>query len=533
MSERSFLHWPRGLRWLAALLAVALIVVALVMLRGAEADVEVERGWLGPTPVTVFRPTSELRAQYAGQWEMDGQGGLPVVLISHGFAGSQQLMASFAFTLARNGFLAVTFDYYGHGRNLDPLAGDVTEIEGATRLLLDQTEGVADWALRLPNAGERFALLGHSMASDIIVRYAGEDARVNATVAISMFSPAVTETAPKNLLIVVGDLEGFLKDEALRAVGLVSEKPQAGVTFGRFSDGSARRAVFAPAVEHVGVLYSETSLRESVDWLNLAFGREPAGLTGEAGVRGPAIVLLFAGMLLLAWPLSKLLPRVFDSARGLNPGWRELLPAALVPAMATPLLLVAFPADFLGVLVGGYLAVHFALYGLITAGFCVWFRRRRGQSVARPGRCRPAVALVAAALATLYAAGAFGFAMDRFVTSFAVTEPRQLLLALMLGGTLIYFLADEWLTRGRDVPWGAQLFTRLCFLLSLGLAVALSFEDLFFLLIIAVVIVPYFLVYGLIGGWVYRRTGDPLVSALPSAVAFGWALAVVFPQMSG
>ena len=136
-------------------------------------------------------------------------------------------------------------------------------------------------------------------------------------------------------------------------------------------------------------------------------------------------------------------------------------------------------------------------------------------------------------MTTLYAAGVFGLVLDRFVTSFAVTEPRLPLLAVMLGGTLLYFLADEWLIRGARVPRGAQLLSRVCFLLSLGLAVALSFEELFFLLIIAVVIVPYFLVYGLISGWVYRATGDPLVSAVPSAVAFGWALAVVFPQLSG
>jgi len=517
----------------AAVLAIMAITAALVLLWSAEAGVEIEREWLGPTPVTVHRPDSQLRAEFAGQWQTDRLGGLPVVLISHGFAGSQQLMEAFAYFLARNGFLAVAFDYYGHGRNLEPLAGDVTQVEGATRFLLDQTREVADWALSLPGAGQGFALLGHSMASDIVVRYAGEDPRVDATVAVSMFSPAVTATSPDNLLIVVGGLEGFLKDEALRAVGLVTENPEAGEPYGRFSDGSARQAVFAPGVEHVGVLYSETSLLETVDWLNRTFGRAPVALVGEAGSRGPAILLLFAGLVLLAWPLSKLLPRVVEPVLGLNPRWRELLPAALVPAVATPLLLAAFPADFLGVLVGGYLAVHFALYGLITAAFCIRIRLRRESSTRSSGHRRAALVFVAAGFATLYAAGAIGLAMDLYVTSFAVTAPRLPLLALMLGGTLIYFLADEWLTRGPSVPRGAHLLTRVCFLLSLGLAVALSFEGLFFLLIIAVVIIPYFVVYGLIGGWVYRRTGDPLVSALTSAVAFGWALAVVFPQMSG
>jgi len=244
--------------------------------------------------------------------------------------------------------------------------------------------------------------------------------------------------------------------------------------------------------------------------------------------------LLFIGLLLLAWPLSRLLPKTVEPARGLNPGWRELLPAALLPAVLTPLLLVAFPPDFLGVLVGGYLAVHFALYGLITAAACFWIRHRRGETSAPfLGRRRPGPALVAAAAASLFAAGAIAVAMDQFVTSFAVTAPRLPLLLMMLGGTLVYFLADEWLTRGPEVPRGAQLLTRVCFLFSLGLAVALSFQELFFLLIIAVVIIPYFLIYGLFGRWVYKATGDPLVSALPSAAAFGWTLAVVFPQLAG
>jgi len=523
----------RILLGVAAALALVSIAFALVRLGQGEVGVATERSWLGPTPVTVYRPSAELRAASAEARGLDPGEGLPVVLISHGFAGSQQLMETYAYALARNGYLAVSFDYYGHGRNLIPLAGDVMDVAGATQNLLDQTAAVAGFARSLPDAGDGFAILGHSMASDVIVRYAGSGAPVDATVAISLFSPAVTEDSPENFLVIVGDLEGRLKSEALRVVGLVAENPEPGVTYGEFDDGTARRAVFAPGVEHVGVLYSPTSLQETVAWLDRSFGRVPSPYDDANDGRGIAIVLLFAGLLLLAWPLARLLPRVVEPARGLNPRWRELLPAAFVPAFATPLLLFAFPADFLGVLVGGYLAVHFGLYGVITAGFCLWLRQRRATPVVATGSRKVGALVLAAIAATLYAAGAFGLAMDRFVTSFAVTEPRVPLLALMLGGTLAYFIADEWLTRGPDVPRGAHLLTRCCFLLSLGLAVALSFEDLFFLLIIAVVIIPYFLIYGLIGGWVYRKTGDPLVSALPSAVAFGWTLAVVFPQMSG
>jgi hypothetical protein len=525
-------------RVLAAVVALGLIALALHQLADANADVEVQVTWLGPTPVRVYTPRHVGRP-------------LATVVISHGFAGSQQLMQPFAFTLARNGYRAVTFDYLGHGRNGESLAGDVTKVEGSTRLLLEQTREVVDYALALPGADGSLAVLGHSMASDVVVRYAGDDPRVDATIAVSLFSPAVTSTEPRNFLVIVGDLEGFLKEEALRVLGLVAQSPRPHLTYGSFADGSARRAAFAPGVEHVAVLYSPTSMRETVAWLDQVYPDThdyAAGMEREGEPylddRGGAIVMLLFGIGLLGWPLAQLLPTLSDPPAGASLGWRLILPVALVPAVGTPLLLWWFPADFLSVLVGGYLAVHFGVYGLLTIAALWWVRRRErradagmARAVIAPGYVRPGARqlamVLATAAATAYAAGVMGLAMDAFVTSFALTPARLPLVFVMLAGTLSYFLADEWVTRGASTPRGVHAFTRVCFLLSLGLAVALSFEDLFFLLIIAVVVLLYFLAYGLFSGWIYRATGHPVVGAVANAVAFAWALAVVFPMLSG
>ena len=501
----------------AALVSIAMIAFALFRLTQAEAGVAVDKTWLGPTPVTVFRAA-----------DAPADSTMPVVVIAHGFAGSQQLMQSFALTLARNGYLAVTFDYYGHGRNLEPLRGDITEVEGATEMLLEQTGIVAEYALSLPRAGDDLAMLGHSMASDIVVRYAQRDERVDATVAVSMFSPAVTAASPDNLLIIVGGLEGFLKDEALRVLGMVTDFPEEEVTAGSFDDGSARRVVFADGVEHVGVLYSRESMAATVEWLNNVYARESSGYTASRGI---PIALLIAGAWLLAWPLSTRLPVVSRPALGASADWRRLLPAAAIPAVVTPLSLWWFPADFLGVLVGGYLAIHFLVYGLVTAGCLLWIRRADGAAV-RADTNFPKL-VVASVLSTAYVAGVIALILDTYVTSFAITAPRLPLVFLMLAGTLSYFLADEWLTRGADTARAGHLFTRVCFLVSLGIAVALSFEDLFFLLIIAAVIVLYFLVYGFFSKWIYRATGHPAVGAIANATAFAWALAAVFTMLSG
>lgn len=499
------------------LLALLLIGGALLELRQSNSGVDVTHARLGPTPVTLFRAT-----------DAAADGPQPVVVIAHGFAGSQQLMQPFAVSFARNGYLAVTFDYYGHGRNLDPLAGDVTEVEGATSFLLDQTRAVTDFALSLQGASDDVIVLGHSMASDIVVRYAQLDDRVDATIAVSMFSPAVTANEPENLLVIVGGLEGFLRAEALRVLELVTDDPQEAVTVGSFADGSARRVAFADGVEHVGVLYSQESMQEAVAWADQLYGR--AG-SGYADSRGLALVALIAGVGLLAWPLSRFLPRVSDPPQGAGLSWRQLLPAALLPAIATPLLLWWFPADFMGVLVGGYLAIHFLLYGILSAA-CLWWLKppKSLLPVSRTQRFR---LLLASILASAYVAGVIALVLDTYVTSFAITMPRLPLVFLMLAGTLSYFVSDEWLNRGAETARAGHLFSRFCFLLSLAIAVALSFEDLFFLLIIAAVIVIYFLVYGLFSRWIYRATGHPLVGAIANAVAYAWALAAVFPMLSG
>lgn len=498
-----------------ALLAVAAIVLALWQLHVAARGIDVTRTHVDGTPVTVFRATDAEPA--------------PVVVIAHGFAGSQQLMQSFALAFARHGYVAVSFDFAGHGRNPTALAGSITEVDGATRHLVAETANVAAYARALGDG--RLAVLGHSMASDIVVRYAQRTPDVAATIAVSMFSPAVTKHSPRNLLVIVGDWEGMLKTEALRAVGLASapDAAVAGTTYGNPAAGTGRRAVWSPRVEHVGVLYSQASLVAALDWLDQTFGRvrqSPA----EPPARGLWILMLIAGVVALAHPLARLLPVVAELPRGAALSWRTLRPLLLWPMLLTPLLLRVLPTHFLPVLVADYLAVHFALYGVLTAAGLWWHGRRRA------GLSPPisVSALAVAALAILaYAALAICWLVDTYVTSF-VPGPGRGLLVLATGvGTFSYFLADEWLTRGPGAARGAYAASKLAFLASLGIAVALDFERLFFLLIIVPVILLFFIVHGLFSAWAYRRTGHPWAAGLANAVVFAWAIGVTFPLLAG
>ena len=496
------------------LLAIAAIAIGLFQLQQGSDALGIVKTTVAETPVTIFRPQSAKPS--------------PIVVIAHGFAGSQQLMQPFAETLARNGYITVTFDFLGHGRNPAPMRGDITEGKAITAALLQELGAVAAWARKLPGSDGRIAVLGHSMASDIVVRFAQANPNVEATVAVSVFSPVVTATSPRNLLVIVGALEpAMLSDEGLRIVNLTAGGTAvAGETYGHFSDGTARKLALARGVEHIGVLYSHDSMTEALRWINAAFGKQTEVFIDS---RGPWLALVFLGIVALAWPLSSLLPTASDTPTQISLGWKPLLIAAFMPALLTPLILWKMPTDFLPILLGDYLTLHFLLYGGLTTMALLFLSKDRSPDAAAPVSWK-GIAIATAAVAA-YNIVAFGLPIDTYVFSFLPISERLPLIAAIACGTLPYFIADEWLTRGPDARRGAYALTKFCFLLSLAIAVALNPMKLFFLAIIVPAILLLFLAYGLISRWSYAATRHPLPGALANATVFAWGIAVTFPMI--
>lgn len=510
---RHLLTFGVGARLLVAVLAVAMIVFGLTGLSRSSHGVAKTVMDVEGTPATLFSPVGAERTR------------LPVLVIAHGFAGSQPLMRGFAETAARNGMLAITFDFLGHGLNPAPLTGSITAIDGATMALVRQTEAVVRKARDFGDG--RVALLGHSMASDIVIRVANRLADITATVAISAFSQAVTPASPRNLLLVAGSLEGFLTEEALAIVGQVAApaSPQAGVTYGSLTNGTARRFATAPHVEHVGVLFSATTLDETQRWLSGALGfavRDP-----DVVPIGGAVVALLTGLILAAWPLIALVPVVSTSAAGAGLPWARLWIAIGVPALVTPLALRVLPTGFLPVLVADYLICHFALQGVLSIVILTALGR---PPTLPPGpmRARFPVALVLAVLLTVLP---LLIALDATVASLWPVWARLPLFLTLFAASLVFWLAVEWTVRGPGTGRGASVAIKVAFLLSLSLAVALDFERLFFLAIIVPVIVPFLMVFGLIARWLHARTGHPAIGATANAVAFALAIGATFPML--
>jgi pimeloyl-ACP methyl ester carboxylesterase len=472
-------------------------------------NLEQARSGLTITPLSVGSTPASV-------YQLKNTGKAPAIVIAHGFAGSRQLMEAYALMLAQAGYIIVSFDFEGHGRNPTPMTGDITQVSGTTQILKREVRRVVDAALALPSVDGRVALLGHSMASDIIVREAVEDTRVSATVTISMFSEAVTKSEPRNLLMISGEWESFLRANALQKAQLTEPAAKEGETVSDPSTSSRRRTFVAPHVEHVSVLYSSQALRDARDWLDEVFGRKSQS---PLAATGGWIVSLLAGILLLAWPLASLLPRMERPATSLP--LRTFLLATLLPAALTPLLLTFVDTRFLPILVADYLAAHLFVFGIISLGVLTW-----------NGVTLKPIAWASAAALTAYGLLIFGFAMDRYVASFMPNAARAQVIAMIAIGSLPSMIADALATDGGRAPYWRVFLGRGVFLASLGVAVLLDFERLFFLLIIIPVIILFFVVFGMMGGWVARRSMSPVAAGIGLGLILAWSLGVSFPMFS-
>ncbi len=476
---------PLDLLWLLA--ALVAISSALLRLEAAARGVVRE-----PIRVDGVIPAELLRAEGAPKG--------PVVVVAHGFSGSTVLMRSLALELAKNGLGVLVFDFPGHGRHPVPLDGDLFALEGASARLVAATRAVLAEARRRGDG--RVALLGHSMAGDVIVRTAALEPDVAAVVAISLFSPAVTAEHPRNLLVIAGAWEARLAAEALRVAGLASapRPPAHEVTYGRFEDGTARRAVVVPMVEHVGVLFASTTLLETRRWLDAAFGR-PERSDANPVERGPWVLLLVLACVLLARPLLLFLPALGPPLGPVRAGWRTLALPFTAATLAPPIALRLLPLDLLPLALVDHLAAHLSLFGLLLAGLG---RTAQGPHtrVARPA---PAVLLFVSLAAALLVTVPVALAVDAEVTALPWTDPRVGLRLLLFAGAFLFFFGLERAARAR---FGAPV-ALLAFLLSVAGSIALD-RRLLFLGALAIVIVPVLATALLPARWARRALGHPL-----------------------
>ena len=174
--------------------------------------------------------------------------------------------------------------------------------------------------------------------------------------------------------------------------------------------------------------------------------------------------------------------------------------------------------QLLPVLVADYLALHLAIYGVVQIFVLRWF----GCRFSPP-------ALPAVAVLLIWGLVVFGLALNRYGANFWPIWERVPILVALAVGAVPFMFADAHAAFG--APLLHRVVLRIGFLASLVAAVALDFDGLFFLIMIAPVIVLFFLTFGMMGRAFARRAG-PATSGLALGLVLAWALGVSFPLFS-
>ncbi|MEE8122132.1 MAG: alpha/beta fold hydrolase [Anaerolineales bacterium] len=333
-----------------ALLAIGLVFVLLSLSQIVSAgnDLEIIKIPGSDPPTTIVAPS-----EAAGDLR-------PVVLVGHGFAGSELLMRGFSFSLAKAGYIVVAWDFDGHGRNPRPYLQD-----GTMDALLANAEAALETARTHSFVtSDRVAILGHSMGSGVALSFGIKHPETAATIAISPVPRPVTPSLPNNLLLMAGDLEPQFVENAEQLLA------DAGGAGGDPAQGNARELRVISGVEHISILFKADSYAVARHWLDDTFGQQPDAVDYRDR-RMSWYGLGIVGVLLLGWALTPFLDQASNTQRTPLPLWRRLF-VPVGGALGASILLwilnvlgVRLDAP-LGLVVGGYVLIWLGLAGLIS-----------------------------------------------------------------------------------------------------------------------------------------------------------------------
>ncbi len=474
-------------------LAAAIIVVAWIGVLSIRTGIDQTSVTIDGIPAIFMAPQNVQNA--------------PGVLIGHGFAGSKNLMLGYGYTMAQAGYVALLWDFAGHGANPNrmddvPLQADVDTVYAA---LISHPAVDAS----------RVGIMGHSRGSGAALAAAVRDPeRFGAVVAVSPVNAEVTPTLPRNLMLQAGSLEAAFVANAERLLA------DAGGRNPDLSAGLGRVFQLIPNAEHISILFRPLSQQMALAWFDAAFGHTARRIITD--LRVIWYVLHMLGWMLMLAAVAPLWRRGDTTQATVPSSWRPWIGLMLGPAAAIGLLWVVnrvIPvAEIGGVLVGGAVALWLAAAGVVwraTIGH-VFFQR--------PTNLLRDLALGVMLFVVLSLA--FGVMAPAVWLPWWLAPLRLALWPLLALGAFPWFLTVA-LVQERHTVWMRLLWWLMkSVVVVTGLILLLSVVPGLYILTLMAPLVP--ILFGLLdlANAAVRR---PAAYALGSALFFGWVLAVVFP----
>jgi len=255
----------------------------------------------------------------------------PGVVYIHGYQNNRETSDAFAIEMSRRGFVVLEIDAIGRGNSDNP--DDIDDPK------FDPTFGglaALEYLKSLPyvNPGS-VGLMGHSLGAEMVYNIALEDESVKGLV-ISGFAYGIDATInqPKNMLMIFGEYDEYrermtgVKDvqaewmsgpQTRAAIG--GDDLEFGVTYGDFSDGTARKVVLLPVI-HLKESHNKDSVGAAVVWMKNALGPDPEFWIDEDNQiweikEYATLVAMFSGLLsVMPMGLILLRTRYFSEVQG-------------------------------------------------------------------------------------------------------------------------------------------------------------------------------------------------------------------------
>ena len=426
-------------------------------------------------------------------------------IICHGYAGSKEMMRQLAFDISNAGSNAVIFDFIGHGSNAQKLINNPTELSGTTQQLVDQLIDIIDFLKTKYGSEIKINLIGHSMASDIVIR-ASENQDISSIAAISPYSTKVTSNFPRDLLLTSGQFERHLRKHSLKFTQLIDPVANENI---EYSNGTVRRkASYTKNTGHVSVIYSPHTSREIIEWFDLT--------NYERSIWATHIIWILLSLTIITYGLSRL---QFSKAKYHE---KQKLSSIRLTIVSVTSLAIAFFSGLLDYqpfsLFGfGSIAAYFGLYGLAILILCKEARDNL-ENFSLYSFLKLAVAFLFLAIL-----------INQFIGSYYITNHRLYAFLIMIIPITIFCVAIENLIAFSSTALAVLI--RIMPIIGFSILLAIFPNKYGVMFTTVPIYIFYFLVFGYIGKFQRNQIGSYTTGAT-NGIFLTFAFAATNPIFS-
>ena len=480
---------------------IILIILSFGKLKLSEATLTNVKEFVGNTPITLtFKDNTKNNG---------------IVFLAHGFAGSTSFMRPIAVALAEAGYLTVRFDFLGHGRHPLPYSGDITTIEGATQKFVKQTnEIISHYLLKYDPSFSM--IIGHSMASDIVIRSASLNPSLNSAVAVSAYTDALKAKEPKNVLILNGQWEPRLRSKSLKILQNIGiNDPNEGRTYGSLDDNTIRKVDFIENADHVGVLYSVRTQKELVDWITFLKKESQIFISNNIGIWTS---ILFFSIFFLIIVATNFLPQKTLAKYPFS--YTRFFSINILACAIPPLILYNFSFKFVNFPAHNHLINHMILISII-----LFFSIPSNQFKELTKSFNfPLFAILFILFCIV-----FGSILDSYVSSFLLTGARvSVFFPCLIGSIPLMILMQMYYTNYSN-GWIAGNIFKLFLIISLSASIWLNISQLFIMGYAIILFLAFGLIFVFLGNMINRRYNNTLSVGLANGITLAWTFSTALP----